>query len=135
MVSGPLLYSLFELLLNSLTGIWAFIILIDRGSAHITHWYLALYYTQYWSFCSSHWLVSGPLLYSLLELLFKSLTGIWALLYLLLGFCSSHWPVCRPLLFCCWSSGHITDQYLALYHTYYWRFCSYHWLVSGPLLY
>ena len=32
-----------EVLLKSLTGIWAFIILIYEGSAHITDWYLGLY--------------------------------------------------------------------------------------------
>jgi hypothetical protein len=43
-----------EVLLKSLTGIRAFIILTVGGSAQITEWYLALYYTHYLSFSSTH---------------------------------------------------------------------------------
>jgi hypothetical protein len=78
-------------LLKSLTGIWPFMILTIGCSAQIIDWYLGLYYTYCWGFCSSHWLVSAHLLFLLLGVLLISLTSTWALLYLLLGFCSSHW--------------------------------------------
>jgi hypothetical protein len=41
-------------LVISLTSIRPFIILNIGGSAQVTDWYLALYRTYYWRFCSYH---------------------------------------------------------------------------------
>jgi hypothetical protein len=72
-------------LLKLLTGIWSFIILTIKGSAHIPNWYLALYYTYCGSFAQvNDWCLD--IYYSNFCLRFKSLTGIWAFIILTVGF-------------------------------------------------
>ena len=96
LVSGSLLFLLLGVLLISLTGIWFFIIFTVGGSAHITDWYLVLYYTYCWGFYSSHWLVYGSLLYLLLEFYSSHWQVSWPLLYLLLECFSNHVLVFGP---------------------------------------